>query len=479
MNSDSKSYSLGRAGVVYTGLSLLRPATNVLVLPALVALMSPSELGIFMLMTPAWWMAQALLTLGANESLGRLVAGNRKGTSGALLLVVALITVLGLALLAVLSLLSSHAFPATLMPTIVHVVSLGSAQAIVATTVSTMRSRLEVQHASAVLLCSTLATIGGGLTFLLLSTPTAELYYAGAATGGWISAGLGVVLALKSVPHQRAGSWQAFSVSIRTGIPLVPQLVSPLVVDLGVRSLVAATAGLEALGTFGIALTVGSVFGLIVKAGFQAWSPVFFRLELVEALIALRKFSSNLLTSLLLLLSLLGCGLSLARATLSEFSIDPQIFIPTAIIAASASAPQVALTGLTQLGLYTHSTRHAGWTVVLGIMVGFLLAIGAGLIRWQLFALALPLGQVVSAWLYSLADRNRNIRGALRGRPLILLVSTLTAVAVMVTASLTLPDTLSAMFSIIILALSSSSVLWHSVKARRKARSLDGRNPAH
>ncbi|MBD8011305.1 hypothetical protein H9633_03195 [Microbacterium sp. Re1] len=387
-------------------LSLMRPAANTLVLPVLVAAMSPSDVGRFVLLAPLWWLCQSLLSLGANESLARLVAKGCTGVAGALLLITATIGVFGVLLAAALMAFSGGILGIPWSFAVLGAVLLGVSQAVIAVSVAVLRVDMRVRAASIALAASTLATVVPGVFSVLLIEPSADAYYMAAAVGGLLVAGVASVATMRGHRRDYRDSWTTFRRAVRLGIPLMPQLMASLVIDLLARRVVLAFGGLAAVGVFGVAIMVGSLLSLIVKSVVQAWGPVFFRKDQASAVSQARLVATVGVSGVLLATAVIPIAGFAASSVIDNLGYRADSMIIVATLAACAAAPHIVVLVLTYASLHSERTGLIAWTAIVGPASGLLCGVILAQVRWELIAVALPLGHLASGLLMLVFSRD-------------------------------------------------------------------------
>lgn len=414
--SRADGYSMRRAGVTYASLSLLRPIANLAALPVLVLTLPSSEFGLFVLLIPVWWICQALLTLGGNEAIGRIASAEVKGVEGAVVLLSAAAVLLGTLLGILLTTASENVLGVAADVAIGLAVAVGVAQATTATAASVLRSQLWVARASVVVGASTIIPIAIGLLTVSLGESSARSYYAGHLVGGVAVSALGLGLVLRGSERPFSGSLAAFRTSLRLGIPLMPQLLSALVLELAIRRYVTQVAGLEAVGVYGLGFAVGNVSSVLVKAGIQAWAPAFFRAPRGEVVSHLKVMAVPLLVGCLGFQGVVMLMYVAAQPILEQRGLEPTSFALVAFIAALAGPASVILLGTIHLGLHHHRTTHAWWVVLLAGIVTLLAAVAGGRhLGWEIVASATPASALLASVLYWMADRKLPITEFVRG----------------------------------------------------------------
>lgn len=412
-----RGYSAGRTGAIYALLSLARPAANFVVLPFLVALLPPTELGLYVLLTPIWWICQTLLTLGTNEALGRLAASQEDGVRRALLQITGMAALLAMAVLTALSFASAYVLGIPFSALVAYVIVLGLFQAITATAVSVLRARLKVARASTILAASTIFTTLPGLFSVWLVAPTSTVFFAANCLGSAIVTIYALIACVLSLPSGVKTSKGLFRVSLRIGIPLIPQLIVPLVSETVIRRLVLQFAGLEAVGVFGVGLAIGGVAGLLVKAGIQAWSPMFFRQRREDCVPYAARSTSIILILIGIYATICMLVLTTASEILSQFGLHSPELTLVVIITIAAASPLALLLGATYVGLYFHRTVHASWTTLVGGAIGVLSAVALSLtVGWPWLAIAPAIGNLLALGLFTTSERRIPAKQFIRSR---------------------------------------------------------------
>ena len=183
------------------------------------------------------------------------------------------------------------------------------------------------------------------------------------------------------------------------GAPLLPALVGWTIGDLAIRSALAGSAGLDALGGFSIASRLVSVMALVISGFSLAWVPFIFRIAVRTDPSERFRDAAFWLTGFL---GILAVGLSAAAPELVN------LIGGAGYDAGRAAMPGLAA-GMLLFGLYSlisagsgiaHRTRDVAWTSTAGVVAQFVAAsvlvpmyglAGAGAASFVGYALALLL----------------------------------------------------------------------------------------
>jgi len=370
------------AGTLYGGVTLLRLTSGVLLLPLLTHALPVRAYAVVALVGPLGWILQSVASLGLNDGLTRSTADLPRGSvvSGAAALRATGVVLAVGGVVAVTGPLWSRlvlGLPWGAAP--LWGVVTGTLMSVVAVVSAVLRSEERVVATTVVTLLAAVGAPFVGLAAVLAVDRTGAAYLAGnalalaalvAGTLGWLAGGrpgmLGAGAFRAAGPVVRAG--------LRTGLPTVPHLVALLCLDAGLRRVVAATHGLDAVAAFAVALVLGSIGWTILKAFSAAWGPVLYRSERSHAADLLRR-----VTRALLLLSLaVQVAVSFGAPVLAA------VFLPASyggdaalvIVWVAASAVPATVVSVQIVGLFDASrTRSLAVVTPVAVVLGVALAV--------------------------------------------------------------------------------------------------------
>lgn len=417
------TYSVARASVIFTSLSLFRSLTNAMVLPVLVVVLARDEFGIIVLLTPLWWIAQSLFTLGANEGLARLCAREEAGTPIAVVETCLLAALLGAVAAAALSMSSETVLGIGFEAAVAWAIVVAVGQSIVSTTVGVLRATKNLPGATITLALATLLPPISGLTCLFVSTSSASYYLAGMAMGTLLAGFVGLVWVTRQRRFQFREGNRLARHAVKLGLPLLPSLLGALVVDAGLRRIALHFSSLEDLAVLGIALAVIGVLTTIVKSVFLAWSPTYFSTHYARPEVVLLAFSERLLAMSGALQAATLLGMSWAAPLISALELPPLAVIQVTALGSAAAVCSIPLLAATHLGMHRERTGRLALPVVLGnclALVSTWWIVAAT--SWVAAPLALTASSLLALWLLAVTHAGL----VLNRRILLLLGSSMT-----------------------------------------------------
>ena len=287
-----------RGSALYSAATVSRSATGLAVIPFLVGTLPSHEFGIVMLMMPLWWIGQGVLSLGASEGIARAVARSDHAVAhGALMLCALVIAPMTALALGVFALGSSWLIGVDWSAAIAWGVAAAGLQSLLSCSLNTLQGELAVREATIGLFGFAFIPQIVGVGTVLLRGGTATSYLAGYAAGMVVVILIAWAAAWSIArPHFDAEARSVVRTSCRLGLPATPQMVAIQVADLGARRIVLATAGIAAVGTFGVAAACGNLIWNLIKSASQAWAPTLYKTAEEDVAALVRKTQAQGLT---------------------------------------------------------------------------------------------------------------------------------------------------------------------------------------
>ena len=370
--------NLAQQSVAYLAGGLAGKALALVTVPVMARLLAPSQLGTLDVATGLASTFAILAVAGTDTAVARYLPGSDEpgrvwgSAFGAVAVIAAVLLVvggLGAGLLGQL-LLHQSGHEAVVLAALVD----GLAIAAFVTCLNVLRmqqaSRRYAMTTTAVLIAQMIGAVG---LAVVLSDPIIAilLWWAAAET-------LAILYILRTRRPPVARPDMPFAARLLAfGAPLLPALVGWTIGDLAIRSFLAGSTGLDALGSFSIATRLVSAMALVISGFSLAWIPFVFRLA---ARTDPTERFRNTAFWLSALLGVLAVGLTCAAPELVSFIGGSEYS------AARAAIPGLAA-GMLLFGLYSllsagsglaHRTRDVAWTSAGGVVVQ--VAVGAALV---------------------------------------------------------------------------------------------------
>jgi O-antigen/teichoic acid export membrane protein len=388
---------LAATGGSYAGGVALQILVQAATLPVLTRLLEPAQYGLVATALVVGNLLAVVVDLGLARTVTRAYFRGREGPADANALVAAgLVVITALSALALLTAtLWGSWLGAENAPVVQAAVLLAAAMAARSLVLGLLRA---AQRARPYLLVMVLSTSGAQVVALLTTAlwETALSYVLGLAAGALAAALVGVALVRPRLTHPRGPLW---SWAGRFGLLLFPAELAGVAIWFSDRIVIERLLGLEEVGRYQVAYTLGSVLLMLAMGVSQAWAPLVYGaanapLVAEQTRRALLKVAGYGVAALVLAAPPVLVGLIPSQYRPSE------LFAVTAIVALCALpllAQQAAshlLTGAEQAGVLAAAAvvaavLNVAATVALVPVLGLLGAAVATLLTYVVWALAL------------------------------------------------------------------------------------------